>query len=93
MRSSPPPAPPVDDVPLMQLLVPPNPPTVPPLVGKPAAVAVPGQFTFVPPAVPATPFPAVTVPRVNDSFADVVANTATLESPGLTPSGDVKPTS
>jgi hypothetical protein len=55
--------------------------------------ATPLQFAFVPPAVPGMPFPAVTVPRVSESFADVVANTATLESPGLTPSGDVNPTS
>jgi hypothetical protein len=56
-------------------------------------VAVPLQFEFVPPPVPVTPLPAVTVPRVNDSFACVVANTATLESPATLPSMAVKPTS
>jgi hypothetical protein len=53
---------------------------------------VPGQFEFVPPPTPRIPFPAVTVPRVSDSFA-FDANTATLESPATLPSIAVNPTS
>jgi len=85
--------PPVEDVVRSrQTLFPPAAPVVE-AVGAVGDCAVPLQFTVVPPGLPAIPFPAVTVPRVSDSFADVVANTATLESPGFTPSSDVNPTS
>ena len=89
-----PPLPPAEVDPSEQAFDPPAPPLV--AVGGPLgfpAGAVPVQFGLVPPVLPPIPFPAVTVPRVSVSFAVVVANTATLESPGITPSSDVNPTS